>query len=251
MRYTDVELLNIIKNKAKELGRTPKRREISQHNTIRDRFGSWNNAVNKANLKENNNCIYTDEQLIQIVKNKAKELGRTPSLTDIEDISRATFFNRFGSWNNVLKIANLEINHEKTKVEISNEDLIDIYIELCNDLDKFATSRDLDKYCDYKKNVYDARFKGITDLKKLVLHDNRLRISDKTIRERSIKYSDEDLKMILEQIYISNNNNTLGRIDLKNYLENNNLPSINTFFRRFKTTKIKELWNVLEIPFKN
>lgn len=50
-KYTDRDLIKILKDKAKELGRTPKRREVYQNQVIRDRFGSWNEALLKANLK--------------------------------------------------------------------------------------------------------------------------------------------------------------------------------------------------------
>lgn len=46
--YTDEELLNLIKEKAKELGRVPRCREMKEKSTIEKRFGTWNKALGKA-----------------------------------------------------------------------------------------------------------------------------------------------------------------------------------------------------------
>ena len=44
-KYTNEELIEVIKAKTEELGRAPKIKEISQRETINRRFGSWNKAL--------------------------------------------------------------------------------------------------------------------------------------------------------------------------------------------------------------
>lgn len=52
--HTPEEILNIIKNTFKKLGRVPARRETDKiHNSCRKIFGSWNNAVLAAGLQPN------------------------------------------------------------------------------------------------------------------------------------------------------------------------------------------------------
>lgn len=52
-KYTDTDLINIIKNKAAELGRTPIYTDLKQGKIISERFGTWNNALVEAGLKTN------------------------------------------------------------------------------------------------------------------------------------------------------------------------------------------------------
>lgn len=54
IKYTDAELLEIIKTSACNLGRSPRIKDIKQSYTIINRFGSWNNALKKAGLSINN-----------------------------------------------------------------------------------------------------------------------------------------------------------------------------------------------------
>lgn len=50
-KYSDDCLLNILKFKAEELGRTPKCREVTKYWTIIRRFGSWNSALECAGIR--------------------------------------------------------------------------------------------------------------------------------------------------------------------------------------------------------
>lgn len=58
---------------------------------------------------------YTDEQLIENIKSKAKEVGRSPYFKEVEGASVAA--KRFGSWNNALKVAGLCANRSNEKFE--------------------------------------------------------------------------------------------------------------------------------------
>ena len=50
-KYSDECLLNILRFKTEELGRTPKCREVPRYWTIIRRFGSWNGAVECAGVQ--------------------------------------------------------------------------------------------------------------------------------------------------------------------------------------------------------
>lgn len=58
---------------------------------------------------------YTDEQLIENIKSKAKEVGRSPYFKEVEGASVAV--KRFRSWNNALKVAGLCANRSNEKFE--------------------------------------------------------------------------------------------------------------------------------------
>jgi hypothetical protein len=114
-RYTKEELIDILKQKYKELGRIPKNTDFkySKPNTVtfQNTFGSWNNALIKAfknEVKEEKDCInvksYNKDELIEILKEKYIELGRVPKLHDFDKTNpcKNTFISRFGSWRKAL-----------------------------------------------------------------------------------------------------------------------------------------------------
>ena len=65
---------------------------------------------------------YTKEQLIYFLRKLSEELGKTPTIKNLnlkhEYPSSTTYFKRFKSWNNALSKAGLKINSrgEYTKV---------------------------------------------------------------------------------------------------------------------------------------
>ncbi|MCC5439782.1 hypothetical protein EJM73_06435 [Clostridium botulinum] len=82
-KYTDEYLKTIVLNKQKELGRTPKRREVSPHGfAIAQRFGEgkWNKALSKLGLEVNIPKSYTKNELIKIMKDWYKEKKIIPSV---------------------------------------------------------------------------------------------------------------------------------------------------------------------------
>lgn len=62
-KYSDEDLLNIIKNKASSLGRAPYKREIKNSPTICNRFGTWNNAIKIAGLTPNKKSYINKDSL--------------------------------------------------------------------------------------------------------------------------------------------------------------------------------------------
>lgn len=128
MKYSDEELLNIIRNKAKELGRTPKRKEIRQFSVIRDRFGSWTNAVVKAGLKPIK--IFGDKaHYIAIGKQFMKDCKKIPIMSDYDDSiylpSTTAIRKKFGSWNKYLEECGFTLNVKRCEnYNFTKEELI-------------------------------------------------------------------------------------------------------------------------------
>lgn len=121
----------MIKNKAKELNRTPTSKEMKHFSIIVKRFGSWNNALEKAELKINRYPYrqdYTKEELINVIKKKVKELGRIPKASEIKEIT--PILKQFKTWNNALKQAELKVN----KRRYTEQDLLKIIKSKANEL---------------------------------------------------------------------------------------------------------------------
>ena len=117
-RWTDEMMLEALRKLAKKLGRSPLRKDIVAEpgvmpcsQSIWKRFGSWNAALEKAGL-EKYYCYkrnLTDEDLIQALQELAEEVGRVPTVKDLERSkhkpSHSTYMKRFGNWHNALEAA--------------------------------------------------------------------------------------------------------------------------------------------------
>lgn len=57
---------------------------------------------------------YTRQELILIIQHKAEELGRSPTAAEMKKPCSSAYSNRFGSWNNALRAAGLQINKAHT-----------------------------------------------------------------------------------------------------------------------------------------
>lgn len=126
---TREELLDIIVKRTKELGRTPKRTEIKEYCSILKVFGSYKEALKILGIERNVYKGISKEDLITIIQNKAKELGRNPKTTEINEYS--TILRKFGSYDKALEEAGLCPEHIYNR---SNKELlgiiVDKYIEL-------------------------------------------------------------------------------------------------------------------------
>lgn len=116
-RYTDQELLEILKELTGKLGHVPTARELEIRTdmpsslTYSRRFGSWRKALEVAGLNANAGK-YTDRELLDSLKGLADELGRVPKLIEV-DLCKSmpagkTYVTRFGSWEKTLELAKLK-----------------------------------------------------------------------------------------------------------------------------------------------
>ncbi|MDP2682183.1 MAG: HNH endonuclease [Deltaproteobacteria bacterium] len=112
VRASDEEMLADIVSVAKALGRdTLAYNEYSDAgkygaDTVRRRFGSWNNAIKRAGLKILKIHGIPDEQLFENLQEIWIRLGRQPSRDALKrsnsKFGSATYEARFGTWNKAL-----------------------------------------------------------------------------------------------------------------------------------------------------
>src|SRR5947207_14258830 len=89
-RYTDEQILAERKQSAERLGRSPTMREFAADSkttvhpqTVIEHFGSWNRAKRKAGLVPRR--FATREELLALLQELGKELGRVPTARDIDE----------------------------------------------------------------------------------------------------------------------------------------------------------------------
>lgn len=119
-RYSRDELLERICDLASELGRSPTIRECDNASTMPSaatyqyRFGSWSEALTTAGLAPRTNTAQIPrEELLDSLRTLAAELGHPPTMNECdaaeETAGARTYQNRFGSWTDALRAADIEL----------------------------------------------------------------------------------------------------------------------------------------------
>jgi len=126
-RIPTAKLVADVRRVAEERGRPPTVAEIRRDGeyavtTYLDRFGSWNAALDAADLeprRSRRNAIPTRE-LVRELRRLAFRLGRRPRRADMDDhgpYAGMTYYNRFGSWDEALDAAGIRADDGRTLVE--------------------------------------------------------------------------------------------------------------------------------------
>ena len=126
-RYTDEELLAELNASAQRLGRSPTMREFAadpgarvQPQTLIEHFGSWNRAKRLAGLVPRR--LATREELLGLLRELGRELGRTPTVRDLEARrhtmpSKSLLWHTFGSFAAALREAGFDVPEGEERLE--------------------------------------------------------------------------------------------------------------------------------------
>ena len=104
--------------------------------TYQKKFGSWNNALRAAGLEINAETDINKSDLIDELRRLGDELDRTPTSRDMSDKGKygtATYTHKFGSWNDAVQEAGLEIVRQR---DVSRADMISEIQRLADELGK-------------------------------------------------------------------------------------------------------------------
>lgn len=116
-RRSKEELVAELKRVSEECGGKPSQNDIAEYGgpdpgTYRNKFGSWNAALEAAGFTPRANGQYIPtENLCTALRELADELGRRPKMKDMDksgSYSARTCVNRFGSWEEALDAAGIE-----------------------------------------------------------------------------------------------------------------------------------------------
>jgi len=191
--YSKRELLTWLRNLTDD-GTPPTQRELQQHpeapapGTYRNRFGSWGKALREAGVGEeeishragvgDNQTVYSDEELCQYLQSLAAELGRSPRQVEVQersDIGASTFSRRFGSFNDALRAAGLNVTkpHDEDP-RYSREELLEYIRELTAEQLKPPSAADMnDAEGVPNANTYQLRFGSWSRAKRLAIRGDR------------------------------------------------------------------------------
>ncbi len=245
VNLSDEELLTLVKETVEEFrkknNRLPYIKEFRkfdnlpslQHLINRFKTGTYNGLLMELGYEkeELTGVTYKDDELLNIIKKRAEELGRPPVISDMDPTIAREIRKRFG-WNNALKKAGLSpLNKTPVEVTESDEELLEMYINFCRKLNKPASAIDLNKSDEiYNSDVFKIRFGSMNNLRRLA--------GMPECRSGKNKYTKEQIKDMLIAEY-----RRLGRIPTNREIkENKKLPSPSTILRHFRTTSMREVW---------
>ena len=126
-RYTDEEILAELRASAVRLGRSPTMREFAgdpdagvHPQTVIEHFGTWNAAKRAAGLQPRR--FISREELVTQLRELGEELGRTPTVRDIEErrgrmASKSLIWHTFGSLATALKEAGFDVPVGEERLE--------------------------------------------------------------------------------------------------------------------------------------
>src|SRR5215475_469891 len=146
-RYTDEQILAELKQCAERLGRSPTMREFAADKqttvhpqTVIEHFGSWNRAKRKAGLVPRR--FATREELLALLQELGRELGRVPTARDIDERrgrlpSKSLYWHTFGSLTNALREAGFDVPVGEERLERALEQAVELSKQLGR-LPKFA-----------------------------------------------------------------------------------------------------------------
>ena len=123
-------LIAEIKDVESEVGEVPSKKQMTNHgdyviSEFEDAFGTWSNAVREAGFEPRGSQTkaYTREDVVSELKRIAKEFGKSPSVSDVNnnaEFSASVVYNYFESIGDARKAAGVE---EMDEDEASNERL--------------------------------------------------------------------------------------------------------------------------------
>src|SRR6188472_75403 len=126
-RYTDEQILEQLRASAQRLGRSPTMREFAADSeasvhpqTVIEHFGTWNAAKRAAGLTPRR--FISREELLAQLHDLGEELGRTPTVRDIEArrgriASKSLIWHTFGSLAAALREAGFDVPIGEERLE--------------------------------------------------------------------------------------------------------------------------------------
>ena len=157
------DLIESMQELADDLGRTPTENDMDESGdyaatTYRNRFDTWNAALEEAGLSVNKHHGIPKADLLAELQRVADELGETPRRREFVEMGKwgyGAYEDAFGSWNGALEAAGLDVNHRQGTPD---EELIAGLQQLADELGETPSAKQMWHLGDYDWKAYRRVF---------------------------------------------------------------------------------------------
>lgn len=168
MAYSDEELLEDIRSVADVVERSPSLQDYRNHgeyaaSTIYRRFGSWQDAVDRAGFEPHDpETKIAENELFAELHRLADELGEIPTTTQMNEHGRywsKVYRDRFGSWGEALEAAGFDTAEINDRIDrVSREMLLDELERLADETNGTPTVTQLRENGTHAPETYRQEF---------------------------------------------------------------------------------------------
>lgn len=155
MKWTNKQLLDIIRKFEKKNGRVPRCSDCNRYNhlpnyaTFKKRFGSFNRAIIKAGFYprlNSNDRAWTRDNLIKGLQSYAKKIGRAPTYGELRDAGLPyglrSWLRHFPSFNDAVIVAGLTPHKSGGQRSYSDKELVDSLRKIYSTVRRVPTNSD-------------------------------------------------------------------------------------------------------------
>lgn len=227
------KLIEELKNEFKRIGSTllvdydKKRRDcLPSSHIVRKKLGNvtWTDVLVMCGY-EGHYKTWTKEKVLNLLKSKGRQLTFN-EMVEL-DIRPHTVKRYFKSYKNMYEELGWEYKEKEFYTDVTNEELLKEYDNLCKELNRVATAKEIDEYSRYNFEIYRSRFGTLNEVRRLSGY--RHRVDPRTITK-------EDCMREMLLIYDKH-----GRVPYDRLHEI--IPfHYRTLLRKFGTTSVKDVW---------
>jgi hypothetical protein len=193
------ELINELQRLAKKLDSLPTQETMMSDEAkfsfrpYIDEFGSWNEALQAAGYQPVHQTNISRQELINELQQFAKELGHTPSFTEMDEkgpFSTGLYVREFGSWNEALQEGGFALNGRH---DIPQRELEDELQRLAKELGHSPEKREMDEEGKFSSGLYQDTFGSWNDALRLVGLEplNQTDISESKLQSALKQFAEE------------------------------------------------------------
>ena len=166
-KYSEEELLEHILELQRKLNKTPTQKDINNEGkytigAYKRHFGSYNNALNRLNIKHNIKFNVSEQEIIEDIIRVANILGRSPKANEFAKLSNTVSHNTAcnklnckDNWNAILKKCGLVVEYNKN---LSAQELSLEIEKLYEKLGRLPGYYDMMQYGQYSPETYARRY---------------------------------------------------------------------------------------------
>ena len=225
------DVLNFIKTYNSVSLRLYKQKGKYSESAIQNHFKNWTTLLKLLKVEPKIHYGATKEELVEDVLKVFNKTGKTGRENYLKNgkFSRAIIRRIFGTWNNLLTELGYKINMYKPG-QYTKEDILEDYKNLCNKHGKLLTAQEFRKLGKFSQQIIDSSFGSFSKMRQALGLDYFIK-----------KYSDEDIKEILLEVY-----NKFGFISCDLINEHSKLNTT-TICNKYKT--LEEACKKFNIPY--